>query len=178
MRKLPFIVLLLFMLPVQGQSGPSFRLEGTFNTGGHPGAGALPQSANYRITLDSIGETLVAPGLRSASYAMDLNRAHSYPPPGEVHGLVVLGDKQTLAWGPERSVDTYRVYRGDLFELPVDYGDCRVTEVPFESVTLDETPDYFELYFYLVTAQGSLLEEGTLGSDSSGARRQVAVPCP
>ncbi len=164
---------------VFAQSGPSYRVEEfALNAGGHPNAGFNPASVSFEISQDAIGIAAFAPLLESNSYAMDLGFARSYPPPLEVLGLAALGDKSTFVWTPERSVGSYRVYRGDLDRLPFDYGTCRVADVPVASAPLNEVPDVGEAFFFLVTAENRLHEEGIAGYDSSGDPRNGPVPCP
>ena len=147
------------------------------NAGGHPRNGIGLSSANYRMSLDAIGETPIAPVLFSTAYSMDVGFARCFPPPREVQQITVL-DKTMFAWTPERSVGTYRVYRGDLHELPFGHGACPIADVGVEYVPLEEVPDVGEQFFYLVTAENTLLEEGIIGYDSAGAARAAAGPCP
>ena len=161
------------------QSSPSFRLEeSTVNAGGHPQGGIGLVSASYRMSLDSVGELPSGTLLQSAAHSIDVGFARCYPPPLEVHEVVAFGDKATFAWAPERSVGSYRVYRGSLHELPGDYGACRRAEVAAGQATLPEIPEVGQPFFYLVSARNMLLEEGTTGSDSVGRLRVVAGPCP
>ena len=130
------------------------------------------------MSLDAVGEAPTAPVLGSAAYSMDVGFAHSYPPPGEVQQVAVLGDKATLVWAPELSVGTYRVYSGDLDRLSIDYGVCRTSGLTVEHVPLREVPDVGQAFFYLVTARNRLHEEGITGYDSAGALRVNPAPCP
>jgi len=101
------------------QSSPSYRLEeSTMNAGGHPRNGIGLSSANYRMSLDAIGETPIAPVLFSTAYSMDVGFARCFPPPREVQQITVL-DKTMFAWTPERSVGTYRVYRATCMSCPL-----------------------------------------------------------
>jgi len=161
------------------QSAPSYRLEeSTMNAGGHPREGLKPSSTSYEISLDAIGSAPVAPLLQSTSYSMTGGFARSYPPPREVRQLAVNGDKATFVWAPERSVGSYQVYRGELNALPFDYGTCRVARVAGQSALLDEVPEVGEAFFFLVTAENMLLEEGVAGFDSAGGSRVNSAPCP
>lgn len=161
------------------QSSPSYRLEeSTLNAGGHPRGGLGLTSASFLVSLDAVGEAPIAPMLGSAGYSMDVGFARCFPPPREVRQLAISGNKATLVWAPERSVGMYRVYRGDLTGLPVDYGACPIASVGIESVPLHGTPDVGQPFFYLVTAENALLEEGIRGYDSAGASRVNLASCP
>jgi hypothetical protein len=161
------------------QSSASYRLEScAVNAGGHPRGGVILTSDSYAMSLDALGETLRAPLLRSTAYSMDVGIARSYPPPGEVEGVVLLGDRVTLAWNPERSVGVYHVYRGRVEWLPGSYGSCHIAEVPVQEVPVPGNPAIGRAFFYLVNARSRLFEEGTAGHDSAGGARDIAGPCP
>jgi hypothetical protein len=179
MRALAVLSSLCLWGIVLGQSSTSYRLEEfALNAGGHPGGGLALSSASYRMSLDAVGETRTAPELRSAAYSMHVGFALSYPPPREVQQVVLLGDRVTLAWKPERSVGAYHVYRGKLHRLPGDYGDCHIADVPVQQVQVEEIPAVGQGFFYLVTAKSRLFEEGITGYESSGGSRPDPVPCP
>ena len=76
MRKLTIgIGVLVLSGVVLGQSSTSFVLEEyTLNAGGRPSQGTVPTSASFSVTLASIGDTVVATGLSSASFAASLTR--------------------------------------------------------------------------------------------------------
>lgn len=166
---------------VLAQTSPSYRgSEYVFNEGGHPEAGVVLHSTSFRMSLDSVGDGLVAPTLQSASYAMDAGFARSYPPPREVQGLLVLSDKATFSWNPEPATGAYDLYRGFVGDLPDGYGVCRVSDVPGTSTLLSELPeaDPGQGFFYIVTAKNRLREEGVKGYASSGSLRANPQPCP
>ena len=96
-----------------------------------------------------------------------------YPPPGETLNLLFT-DAQTLVWDPEKSVGSYILYRGLLSELSLSYGNCVQ-----QGITTNTTPDTPppDDYFYIVTAENRLEEEGTMGEDSTPAERPTP-PCP
>ena len=152
--------------------------ESTIHAGGHPIGGLGLTSANYRMSLDTVGEAVTAPLLSNSTNSMDVGFSRSYPPPAEVRQVVALGDKATFAWAPERSVGTYRVYRGYSTMPPAHYGFCRIGDVAGGSVLLEEAPDSGQQFFYLVTAQNMLFEEGITGYDSAGTPRGNPGPCP
>lgn len=161
------------------QSGPTYRLEElTMNAGGHPADGVGLTSSSYRMSLDALGEASVAPRLRGSVYSMDAGFARCFPPPAEVQQVVVLADKTTFAWAPDPSVGAYRVYFGDVRNVRWDEGTCLMAGIDPEFTTPDHFPEPGETFFYLITAQNTLLEEGTTGYDSAGTPRDAPVPCP
>ena len=100
-QPLALLTLLLMASSALAQQSASFKLEEhTFNAGGNPDQGVIPTSASFRFTLDSIGESVVATGLTSASFQFDSGFPTAYPPPGEVEGLL-LTDDVTLIWNSE-----------------------------------------------------------------------------
>jgi hypothetical protein len=167
------------VLPAAAQQSPSFRLdEHVFNEGGHPASGTVLTSASFTISLDAIGEAATGTGLSSASFRMDGSFGAAYPPPGEVTGLR-LTDHQTLVWDPERSVGVYHLYRDLLSGLAgLGYGTCHEQDIPGETATDADTPPTGNGYFYLVTAENRLDEEGTKGSDGDSNPRGNPSPCP
>jgi hypothetical protein len=104
-----------------------------------------------------------------------------YSPPGEVNGLRIAADQETLSWDPERSVGFYSLYSGALVRLrdTGDYGNCVETGMTATSTTdtagLSATGD---VLFYLITAKNRLGEEGTMGWRTGGLQRLNDTPCP
>jgi len=161
------------------QTSSSFKLEEhVFNAGGHPESGQIMTSASFRITLDALGESVVGPGLSSPSYRMDGSFGSAYPPPGEVRNLLFT-DAVTLEWESESSVGVYNLYRDELSVLSVlGYGECEQYDLPGETATDTDAVPVDGGYFYLVTAENRLGEEGTKGADSAGGPRPNSDPCP
>ena len=158
-------------MPCLAQQSASYRMdEHVLNLAGRPDDGVTASSGSYRITLDSFGEATVRTGLTSPSFRMDASFAGAYPPPGEVTGLRLV-DHVTLTWNAERSVGTYAVYRDALGTLPGGYGVCWQEGLTDETTTDSSTPAAGTGWFYLVTADNRLREEGTKGRDSAGAER-------
>ncbi len=177
-----FIVLAIALAAIgtaaMAQTSASYKLvEFTLNNGGDPANGTSAASASYRITLDAIGDTVVATGLASASHGMDGGFVSAYPPPGEVHGDRWTS-KTTMAWDPEKSVGVYEVYRDLLATLPGSFGACFQSSLTAETATDAATPAAGTAWFYLVTARNELGEEGTKGVRSSGVERPNPSPCP
>ena len=175
------VVLLAFLLafPVFAQESASYRLvEHTFNSGGNPSDGFVLTSASYKISLDAIGDSVAGRNLASASYHMDGSFVMGYPPPGEVHGLYFT-NFQTLVWQPEKSIGGYNLYRGLVDGLDgTVYGSCEEPDIALHTTTVSDPVPVGNGYFYLVTAENRLDEEGTLGTRSAGAERPNTGACP
>ena len=178
--------LLLIALVATGiasaQTSASYKLEEhVFNAGGHPEAGTVLSSGSYQITLDSIGEGLSGAGLSSSSYSMDGGFPSAFPPPGEVLNLVMLAADQTLEWDVERSAGSYNLYRDLISGLAAtDLGDCEQQGIAGTTTTDPATPPATDGYYYLVTVDNRIGEEGTMGFDGLGAERDnlLGTPCP
>ena len=165
--------------PILAQSSPTHTLtEHVLNAGGRPAQAVTSSSPSYRVSLDSIGEPIAGPSLAGASYKMDGGLAAAYPPPGEVGGLEMLADGQTLVWSPEPASTAYNVYTGLVSTLPGSYGACAVARVAGTSVGDPTMPVPGTGLFFLVTGVNRLREEGTKGRDSTGAVRGNPAPCP
>jgi hypothetical protein len=164
-------------LPARAQS-PGYKISDyTFNAGGHPHQGTVMSSASYRITLDALGDSVAGIGLAQGPYHMDGSFGAGYPPPGEVHGLI-FADKQTLEWSPEMSAGDYNLYRDSMSVLSgLGYGMCLQQDLTGATTTDGDTPSSGDGYFYLVTVENRLDEEGTKGFRSNGDQRQGNV-CP
>lgn len=158
--------------PTAAQESASFRLdEHVLNLAGHPEQGIGPGSASHRISLDSLGGGIARGGLASASFRMDVSFGGAYPPPGEVQGLLFL-DSTTLAWSPEPAAGSYNAYRGALSTVAGGgYGTCWMQDVPGHQVTDAAPVPAGSGFFYLVTANNRLHEEGAKGPDGDGVER-------
>ncbi|MBZ5638835.1 MAG: hypothetical protein LAO51_08780 [Acidobacteriia bacterium] len=169
----------LIALPVLAQESPSYKLkESVFNAGGHPKDGVVLASASFRVTLDSAGEGVVAVGVVSVSFHMDGSFMGGYPPPGEVYDFL-FSDKTTMAWDSEKSTGTYNVYRDLMSNLSGGgFGTCFAQGLTQPAGSDPNTPPVNNGWFYLVTAENRLREEGTNGFRSSGAERGNPAPCP
>ncbi len=170
---------LLLVLPSLAQESPSYTLqEQTFNAGGHPAEGTIVSSASFRITLDGVGETVAAAGLASPSFHVNAGFTADYRPPGEATGLHFI-DEQTLRWNPERSVGAYNLYRDLISTLSsLGFGTCFRYDLTGETTSDAGLPPANSGWFYLVTAENRLAEEGTKGSRSNGTARANPSPCP
>lgn len=185
MRRIPIPKVVLWtavslsVLPGASQESASYRMtEHAFNAGGHPAEGTTPASASYRMSLEALGDPATAIESTAPSYRMDAGFTSAYPPPGEVWGLRFT-DRDTLRWDPERSIGRYNLYRDLLSNLlGGSYGNCEQQDLTDETAIDAAVPPLFEGYFYLVTAQNRLDEEGALGEDGGGAERPNMTPCP
>jgi len=184
MRTVTVFILMLAITAVMSpgtaaQSSAGYELsEHSFNSGGHPSDGVVMSSAGYRITMDAIGDAVLGNGMSSASYRMDGGFTSAYRPPGEIPELW-FSDKQTLNWDPEKSVGVYNLYRELLSTLSsLGYGSCEQHDITGETTTDVDSPPGGDGYFYLVTAENRIGEEGTKGKDSDDAERPNDSPCP
>lgn len=173
-RKLVVLAGLLLVVPILAQQSPNYQLsDHTFNVGGH----TQLLSTSYQLTFVSIGDGTVGSGLSSTSYWMEGSFGAAYPPPGEVRGLR-FSDAETLLWNPERSANDYNLYRDLLSNLvSLSYGNCEQQNLPVTAVTDNDPVPTGDGYFYIVTVENRLGEEGTKGFDSSDFVRDGAV-CP
>ncbi len=178
----PTIVLagLVLTSAALAQTSTSFTLEEyTLNSGGTPSQGVDLTSASFSITLASIGDTVVATGLSSSSFEADVGFDAAYPPPGEVAAACGAGepcllftDSETLTWPAEPSAGVYNLYRDDISN---GFGNCEEQDITGTTTTDTATP--ITAFFYLVTVENRLDEEGTKGFESDATERLGAV-CP
>ena len=190
------LVALLAVGGAMAQSSSSFKLEEhAFNAGSHPDHGTTPQSASYNVTLDSLGDSVATRALTGSSFRMTAGFALSYPPPGEVAakcGQPGAGCMQlahtggaagttTLSWPAESSVGSYNLYRDTVSNLlDLGYGVCDQTALPDEMTTDDEPVPSNDGFFYLITAENLLGEEGTKGFRIEGETtiERLGSVCP
>lgn len=152
--------------------------EHTLNAGAHPAAGVVMTSAVFRVTLDAIGDGTTAPSVVGAQYRLTAGFVGTYPPPGEVRNLRML-PLAMLLWDPDGAAGDYNIYRALLNTLSgLTFGACAQSEVPQASATDATVPGPGQGFFYLVTAENRLDEEGTKGFRSNGVMRANAAPCP
>lgn len=169
MKRVLIVLVLLQAYPVLAQESASYKLtEHTFNAGGHPSDGVVLMSTSYKISLDSIGDSLTGVRLSGGSFRVDGGFVGSYPPPGEVHGLQFFV-KDWLWWDLERSAGDYNVYRDGLCLW------SGITDPPAPDSDIP-SPDFH--YSYLVTVENLIREEGTPGYHSDGIERPDNDPCP
>ena len=178
-RSIALIVCLVCPAAAQAQQSASFKLqEFAINNGGHPADGLTLASASFRLSFGALGEGFSAAGLSSPARRMDACFVATYAPPGEVENLR-LSDATTLNWDPERSVGRYNLYRGLLSAFPGGtYGSCQQSAIIGETATDAANPVSGQGFFYIVTAENRLAEEGTKGFDSSGSELPNPAPCP
>lgn len=178
MRKAALLLGVVLVCSVSAQESTSYKLnEHTFNAGGHPSGGIVLTSASYTISLDAVGDSVASHGLGSASYRMDGSFVAGYPPPGEIAGLS-FSDVETLVWSTERSAGVYNIYRDSMSSLSsLGYGICEQQGLLTATTTDTDAVPVGEGFFYLVTVENRLGEEGTKGLDSSDTLREGNV-CP
>jgi hypothetical protein len=182
MKKI-IVFLMLFLgsflfFQVYAQESTNFKLkEHIFNQGGHPIQGAVLTTANFKITIGSVGELTDNSQLNSDSFSLEGGFISSFPPPGEVADLHFHSDHQTLTWNPEKSKGSYNLYRDLISSIKPDYGACKEYGITDETTTDSDDPGVGNGYFYLVTVRNRLNEEGTKGYSSS-AERPNDYPCP
>jgi hypothetical protein len=177
-------LLLLLSGSALAQTSTSFQLEEyTLNAGGTPSQGTEVVSASFRITVASIGDSVSVTGLGSASFQLDSGFEVAYPPPGEVgascgapgEGCLQFTDVQTLAWPAERSAGAYDLYRD---EISFGYGVCEQQDLGATTTTDLSVPSTGNAFYYLVTVENRLAEEGTKGFLSVGSERLGATMLP
>ena len=172
-----WMVLLLTSI-LGAQTSENYILtEHAFNAGGDPRNSIILTSSNFQVTLDAVGDTLAGLFLTGSSYTTSGGFVAGYPPPGEVLD-VKFADKTTLSWSPETSVGSYNLYWGDVSTLSSGYGNCKEPGITTEQIEVPEIPSAGQGYFYLVTANNLLDEEGIMGYDSSDSERPNSNPCP
>jgi hypothetical protein len=165
--------------PALAQQSANFKLtERVFNAGGHPNDGVVMESTNFKITLDALGGSVVQSGMNSTSYRMDACFTSAYAPPGEVTDLR-FSAQQTLRWNVESSRGVYNLYRDLVSNLSgLGYGICEQPGLPDEMATDSDLPLAGDTYFYLITVENRLGEEGTKGFQGDGVTRRQGTTCP
>lgn len=170
-----WVALFGFQQAALAQSSASYRLEqSTFNNGGNP----VPEltSTGYKMTLDAIGDPVAGYGLSGASYWEDSGFIPFFRPPGEVLNLRFL-DPTTVSWNPEPSVGTYDLYWGLTASQPQNWGNTSCGLTAASATDPSDTPPSGQVYFYLVSANNNLNEEGTIGTTSGGVNRTNPGTC-
>ncbi len=171
-------LLLAGVTAAMAQSSASYQLdEMVFNSGGHPFNGTVLASANYQIRFDSLGENIVGLPMSSPSYSIDSGFGTAYLPPGETTGLR-FDTRDTLSWDPERSAGSYNLYRDAIAAVSGgEYGQCSQQGLVAATATDSDPVTLGGGFFYLVTVENRLQEEGSKGADSAGTARGGTI-CP
>ena len=166
------------VVPALAQQSAGYDLrEHNLNAGGHPAGGAIPSSADDRITLDAIGGPVAMAISSSAGFQLSAGFVSGYPPPGEVKNLRFGADAVSLGWDVEPGAGTYQVYR-DLLDSVAGGGVCAQPGLILPQASDAQSPPTGRGYFYLVTSRNLLGEEGTKGFASNGVERLNTLPCP
>jgi len=172
---------LVVSVPARAQSSASHQVEGaTLNAGGRPSGGMIAQSPSHRITLDVVGADLPGVDASSAGFRLTGGFGGTYAPPSEVQAAAFTGGGPTpaLTWAPMPAAGVYDVYRGATGTLPGAFGSCLAANVTTTSYTDFAAPASRAGFFYLVTGENRLGEEGTKGSQSNGPPRTSSPACP
>ena len=82
-------------------------------------------------------------------------------------------DSETLTWPAEPSAGVYNLYRDDTSN---GFGDCEEQDITGTTTTDTATPT--AAFFYVVTVENRLAEEGTKGFQSIATERQGGVDLP
>ena len=164
--------------PGSAQSSVSHRLEGsTFNEGGRPSGGLVAQSASHRITLDAVGDLGGGLAASSPSFGLSVGITGAYAPPSEVQDVSFKGPTQ-FAWPGMPTAVRFNVYRGGTSQLPGTFGSCLAANLTSGGYTDTVTPAARAGFYYLVTGENRLFEEGTKGYQSNGTPRTASPACP
>jgi hypothetical protein len=164
--------------PAAAQTSASFKVtESVVHAGGNPLDGARPTSASFRVGHDAIGDGAVGSAMASTSYRAAGGFVGRYRPAGEVPG-VRFTDRTSLHWNHDPSARTYNLYRNVLSSLPGNYGSCYQSGLAASPFVEAGAPAQGSGWYYLVTAENLLRQEGTKGQRSDGSERPNAEPCP
>ena len=179
-------VLIAVWAPV---SSPSWAQESTsFQVREHrfSGAGASADEADL-ASSSYLTRPLGAGGagglevLESTSFTISAGSEDAYLPPGEISELAFL-TPDSLLWNPEPSAGLYHLYRGQVSDLTAaGTGICHEANLTSPSITETDMPGAGTAYFYLVTVENRLGQEGTKGSSLVAgvpSLRANSVPCP
>jgi hypothetical protein len=86
-----------------------------------------------------------------------------------VEGLLFTS-RDVMEWAPHPSAGAYNLYRNKLSYL-TDYGPCYQQAIAAPTATDPEPPTSRVGFYYLVTVENRLAEEGGKGTDSAGTAR-------
>ena len=175
--------LLVLLLTLSGadalaqQSASHSLEEHVFNAGGHPHASGSPGSASHRLTLGSLGDPFRMRRYFGSTFLLDGGFVLTYPPPGEIRNLRFT-DPTTLVWDPDPSAGRYHVYRDTLAALgALGYGLCAQRNLLVPTATEELPLPAGSGFFFLVTVESRLAEEGSKGFNDSGVERTGTL-CP
>ena len=181
MHRIVILLALILVLPVSvstAQSSASFKIEeSAFVAAGHPDDATILTSTDYRITFDTLAGPFLPTSMSSAGFISEATWFYTYRPPLEISGLVFV-DKTTLEWIGSPAAGSYNLYRDTVTNLAgASYGNCIQQGIP-SSTTMDaDAVPGGETFFYLVTVENRLGEEGGKGSQSDGMER-IGSSCP
>lgn len=172
------MVLLLVSASAAAQQSSNYKMdEHALNAGGSPDGGVTLGSPGFSITLSSLGDGLLAATPASLSFQVQGGFVGGHPPAGEVRNLVFT-DEVNLQWDPALSAGTYNVYRDLTSNLgALGYGNCTQPDLAGASAQDADALPLGQAYFYLVTVDDMLLQEGSKGFQSGGTER-LGTHCP
>lgn len=167
--------------PAGAQQSANFRLEGTtLNAGGRPVGGVMAQSVSFQITLDAVGDAVPALDASSPNFGLSCGTTGAYAPAAEV-SEVSFGPPlppDSFKWSPAPTAVLYNLYRGVTGTLPGTFGSCLASNVAATSYADPAVPAAKTGYFYLVTGENRVGEQGIKGYQSNGAPRTSLPACP
>jgi len=171
-------VLLLATVPAWAQQSASYKQEEhSLNAGGTPMGGASPGSSSYRIGLSSLGDDPSLAAATSASFILQGGFVGSHPAPGEVTNLHFISET-VLEWDPDPAVGFYNIYRDMIGNLSgLGFGNCQQPMVTAPTAMDTDPLSAGSAYFYLVTAENTLNQEGIKGYRGDGTLR-LGTTCP
>ena len=161
--------------PAAAQESPSFRIDR--GTRGSLSGSAVLQSSSYRVSRSSLGMPSGRDPVTGTSVAASNDWTATLRPALEVRRLR-FADARTLTWDLDRSLGSYRVYRGDLESIVGMPAACIGTAPNGQGFDAPEIPAAGQGQFFLVTAVDAAGVEGTAGTASGGAARLVHGACP
>ena len=128
-------------------------------------------SSSYRLSRSTLGDSIAELSLSGSSFTLATDWTATLPPALEVESLRFESTSR-LIWQVERSLGTYRIYRGG----PTTQS-CigQAAQTHFEDAAL---PSPSSAFYFLVTAVDAGGVEGSAGRSSSGSLRTPSGSCP
>jgi hypothetical protein len=152
----------------------SFRLDdGRVGAGGRPAGGTMATSPSFRISVEALGEPILAPPGHRAGAGFLVR----YLPPTEVTGLAFASPVE-LTWAASPRAIEYDLYREALSKVAGGQSRCFASGIAETSLMDADAPGPGEGFFYLVTGRNRLGEPGTHGTGTDGQARTAAPACP
>jgi hypothetical protein len=160
------------------QSSADYRITHlSADSGGHPGQAPILTTTDFQISLGSVGGPPGTQVLITPSYRVNGGFTASLTPPGEVMHLMALADGATLIWDWDPASEAFNVYRDPIGSLTTTFGSC-LPRIGDRQWMDRDLPPAGEGFFYFVTGENALYEEGTKGFMSNGQERPNRMACP